>query len=282
MAQLDPHRLASAALVAVAVLLSPAPAPAHGAFDARVAALSARIEEQPSADQYLERSALYRGHGDLEAALADLEQAERLDPARADLGLHRGRLALAAARPEEAVAALENLLAGTPDHPEANLALARALVEIGRSRDAAAHYTRAIERAPVPVPAQYLERADALLAAGEPEAALDGLDEGLARLGPVVALATRAIEIELAQGRAGAALVRLDRLASIASRQETWLARRAEILEDAGRRAEARSAYAAALAEVERLPARRRATPAMAQLESRTRDGLARLARAPE
>jgi len=180
------------------------------------------------------------------------------------------------------VAPLEQLLAEKAQHPEANLALARALAELGRSRDAAVHYTRAIEAAPVPIPARYLERADALLAAGEPEAALGGLDEGLARLGPVVALATRAIEIECAQGRVDAALARLERLASLASRQETWLARRAEILEDVGRRSEARAVYTAALAEVERLPARRRTTPAMLQLEARARDALARLARAPE
>jgi tetratricopeptide (TPR) repeat protein len=266
----------------VAVLLAPAPVLAHGAFDARVAALSARIEEQPSADRYLERSVLYRGNGDLAAALADLEQAERLDPTRTDLGLHRGRLALDAGRPKEAVAPLQALLAETPNHPEANLALARALAELGQSRDAAAHYTRAIEAAPVAIPSHYLERADVLLAAGEPQVALEGLDEGLGRLGPVVALANRAIEIELARGRVDAALVRLDRLALRASRQETWLARRAEILEDSGRRAEARAAYASALAEIERLPPRRRATPAMAQLESRARDGVARLARVPE
>jgi tetratricopeptide (TPR) repeat protein len=278
----DPRRLAHATVVAVAVLLAPAPVLAHGAFDARVAALSARIKEQPSADRYLERSVLYRGNGDLAAALADLEQAERLDPTRTDLGLHRGRLALDAGRPKEAVAPLQALLAETPNHPEANLALARALAELGQSRDAAAHYTRAIEAAPVAIPSHYLERADVLLVSGEPQVALNGLDEGLSRLGPVVALASRAIEIELAQGRVDAALVRLDRLASRASRQETWLARRAEILEDSGRRAEARAAYAEVLSEIDRLPARRRATPAMAQLESRAREGVARLTRAPE
>jgi tetratricopeptide (TPR) repeat protein len=282
MEPLAPRRLANATVVAVAVLLAPAPALAHGAFDARVATLSARIKEQPSANRYLERSILYRGHGDLALALADLEQAERLDPTRADLGLHRGRLALDAGRPEEAVAPLQTLLAAAPNHPEANLALARALAALDRPRDAATHYTRAIRAAPVGIPSHYLEWADALLAAGEPQVALNGLDEGLSRLGPVVALANRAIEIELAQGQVDAALVRLDRLASRASRQETWLARRAEILEDSGRRAEAGAAYAGALTEIERLPARRRATPAMVQLELRARDGVARLTRAPE
>jgi predicted Zn-dependent protease len=133
MGKLDTRWLASAALVAVAVLVSPAPALAHGAYHARLAAVSARIEKQPCADHYLERSAQHREHGDLEAALADLEQAERLDPRRVDLGLHRGRLALAAGRPGEAVAPLEKLLAESPGHPEAHLALARALAELGRS-----------------------------------------------------------------------------------------------------------------------------------------------------
>jgi tetratricopeptide (TPR) repeat protein len=276
------RRFIAATIIAVAALLAPASVLAHGDFGVRVAALSAQIEKQPSADRYLERSLLYQGHGDLAAALADLEQAERLDPTRTDLGLHRGRLALAAGRPEEAVAPLQRLLAAAPEHPEANLALARALAELGRPRDAAMHYTRAIEAAPVGIPSHYLERADSLFAAGELQVALNGLDEGLGRLGPVVALATRAIEVELAQGRVDAALVRLDRLGSRASRQEMWLARRADILENAGRHAEARVAYAGALAEIERLPVRRRATPAMVQLESRARDGVARLARASE
>jgi tetratricopeptide (TPR) repeat protein len=284
MEPLAPRRFANATVVAVAILLALAPAPvlAHGDFDARVATLSAQINAEPSADRYLERSILYREHGDLVAALVDLQQAKRLDPTRRDLGLHRGRLALDAGRPDEAVAPLQGLLAKVPNHPEANLALARALAALGQSRGAATHYRRAIRAAPVGIPSHYLEWADALLASGKPQVALNGLDEGLGRLGPVVALANRAIEIELAQGRVDAALVRLDRLASRASRQETWLARRAGILEDSGRRAEARAAFVGALGEIERLPARRRATPAMAQLESRARDGVARLTRAPE
>jgi tetratricopeptide (TPR) repeat protein len=225
---------------------------------------------------------LYQGHGDFAAALADLERAERFDPTRGDLGLHRGRLVLAAGHPEEALAPLRGLLAKVPDHPEGNLALARALAELGRPSDAADHYTRAIAAAPVATPSHYLEWADALLAAGESQVALNGLDAGLGRLGPVVALANRAIEIELALDRVDAALARLDRLASRAARRETWLARRGEILEKSGRRVEARAAYVGALSEIERLPPRRRATPAMVQLESRMRGGVARLAPVPE
>jgi len=279
MERLDVPGLASATVVAVALALSPFSARAHGDFQARVAAASARIEAQPSVDDYVARSALLRRHGDLSAALADLERAERLDPTRVDVGLHRGRLALAAGHPEQAVEPLERLLAETPNHPEANLALARVLARLGRSRAAADHYTRAIENTPVAIPARYLERADALLAAGEPATALDGLDEGLERLGPIIALATRAIEIERAQGRVDAALARLDQLASLASRQETWLVRRAEILEEAGRHGEARVAWAAALTEIGRLPKRARETRAITQLEAHARDGLARSAR---
>jgi hypothetical protein len=49
MAPLTSPCLAKATLIAVVVLLAPTPALAHGDFDARVASLSAQIQEQPSA-----------------------------------------------------------------------------------------------------------------------------------------------------------------------------------------------------------------------------------------
>jgi predicted negative regulator of RcsB-dependent stress response len=102
------------------------------------------------------------------------------------------------------------------------------------------------------------------------------------RLGPVVALAMSAIEIEVDLGRFDSALARVDRLAARSPRQETWLAQRGEILEAAQRREEARASYVRVLTEIEKLPAQRRRTPAMTQLQSRARAGLARLARSSE
>ena len=57
----------------------------------------------------------------------------------------------------------------------------------------------------------------------------------------------------------------------------TLLVRRAEILERATRREEARAAYVRALTRLEELPVHRRGAPAIAELETRARHACARL-----
>jgi tetratricopeptide (TPR) repeat protein len=273
------------ALIAAALLLAPSLPYAHDAFDRRVALASARIEDDSSnAGHYIARSILYRDHGDFEAALTDLERAAQLEPLRRELGLLHGRLYLAWGQPERALRPLERSLEKRQDQPAANAALARVLSRLGRPLEAADRYTLAIDQTPRASPDHYLERARALCAAGEEhyERALRGLDAGMERLGPVAALAMLAIEIELDLGQFDSALARVDRLADRSARQETWLAQRGEILELAQRPLEARASYSGALGEIQKLPAQRRRTPAMSQLQSRARAGLARLASSRE
>jgi Flp pilus assembly protein TadD len=63
------------------------------------------------------------------------------------------------------------------------------------------------------------------------------------------------------------ALRRVERLARVSPRQESWLVRRGDILSEAGRNAEARAAYAQALEAIESLPERYRTAPATKKLE---------------
>ena len=106
-------------------------------------------------------------------------------------------------------------------------------------------------------------------------------DAGLERLGQPVTLQLYAIELELTRGRHDAALARLDRIAAQANRQETWLVRRGEILESAGRVEEARVAYSAALEAIKTLPASRRANRAVKTLQDEAEAALNRLDAAP-
>ena len=105
--------------------------------------------------------------------------------------------------------------------------------------------------------------------------ALAGLDRGIERLGPLVSLEFHAIELELERKNFDGALARLDRVAPQYGRRETVLERRGEILTAAGRENEARQAFAEALAALETISPSRRATPAMAQMETRLRAILA-------
>lgn len=267
-------------LVWSAMLVSAPSTYAHGTFHERIGRVNGQIEMEPqNAELYLTRAGIYRSHGDWEAALADIDRAAQLDPDRRDVDYFRGRVFLAAGHPQKAEVVLRRFLEAAPDHPAALVARARALAKLGRHLDAADEYTRAIQHAPVPLPAYYLERAQALAHGGDAHrgAAIRGLDEGMARLGPLVTLALAAIELEVEGGRFDAALARLERLTARTPRQESWLARRGDILERAGRTQAARESFQRALAEIEKLPSHRRKTQAMARLEARVRESIERL-----
>ena len=114
------------------------------------------------------------------------------------------------------------------------------------------------------------------MSAGEKHfrSALHSIDEGVQQLGPVVTLELFAIELEIKLQRYDAALARLEKVAAQSARKEKWLLRRGEILQLAGRRDEARRAFAQALQEIDSLSASRRYTNTMIDLEKRLRGEL--------
>ena len=262
----------------------PFPSAAHGGFHEQLERANHAVAADPSApERYLARAELYRHHGDHSDALADLDRAAALDPSRHEVDYFRGRVHLDSGRAQAAEAALRRYLEREPGSAAARAARAQALVLLGRSLEAAREYTRAITVQPVPIPAYYLKRASALAAAGGehlPEA-IRGLDEGLAALGPAVTLQRAAIELEIRRENYDQALARLDRAAAGSPRQETWLARRGEILERAGHVVEARDSFELALGEIERLPPHRRRTDAMVRLEARLRGAIRRFSEIP-
>lgn len=138
-------------------------------------------------------------------------------------------------------------------------------------------YARALALLPGAKPDHYLERAKAQLAvtgAASVDEALEGLDGGIEKFGPLVTLQLLAIDLELGKRNWDGALGRLDRVAMQSPRKEMWLARRGEILLQAGRAHEAREAFAAALKSIEALPARTRQIRATAKLEKQVRSVL--------
>ena len=98
------------------------------------------------------------------------------------------------------------------------------------------------------------------------QAALEGIEQGLERLGPAIQLQLRALDLEVELERFDAALARLDSLAQGARRQESQLARRGAILRSAGRSLEALEAYRSAREALGRLSRKQRGTRMMAEL----------------
>jgi len=261
-------------LVLLFGLARPSPAPAHGDLHDQIAAVTRQINRDPTnTAPYLKRGELHRVHGDWETALNDYAQVTRLDPNFWAIDFFRGRMMLEADRPKPARECLNRFLARQPDYSEALIARARVLVKLRKPTAAARDFTRALGHLREAKPEYYLERADAVISRSgrRVETALRGLDEGMKRLGPLPTLQLRAIDLELSRKHYPEALARLEQLIAQSPRKETWLARKGEVLQQAGREKEAREAYIAALKAAESLPPAHRHTRAMVALENRLR-----------
>lgn len=232
--------------------------------------LTAEIRRTPSiARLYLARARYRLLEEQLVEARRDLEQATRLDPALAGLDWTTARVHYAARRYEQALASATAAAAREPGHGAAHRLCGRALMRLGQHDKAARAFAIARKYLRPTRPEYFFEHASALAACGRIDAALGVLDAGCRELGPLVSLATKAIELELARGNAASAVRRIARLLQSVDRKEPWLVWSAEILHKAGRRDQAGVHARAALAEIDSLPRRLRARPATRNLRAR-------------
>ena len=265
------------ALVGLAICLSIFPqfVQAHEGLPEQIVAITAKIKRDPkNASLYLQRGELYRLHRNWTRAAADYDHAARLQPGLTIVDLARGRMFFESRKFQRAKSVLDRFLSQQPGHVEALVTRARVLGKTGARLEAARDFTQALTFT-APEPELYLERAQVL---GEDERhiqeALQGLDEGIKRLGPLVTLQLAAIDLELRSKNYDAALTRLDLITAQSERKEMWLVRRGEILKAAGRNEEAREAFNAALAAIDSLPPDRRQSKAVIALQLRARSTL--------
>jgi tetratricopeptide (TPR) repeat protein len=255
-------------LVLLLVLVLAGPAGAQRSIDQRLEAINQVLARQPgNAGALLARGELHRERRDFERALADFAAAARALPP-ADTDLLQGMTLVDAGRAHQGLLYLDRHLARHPGSALGYVERARANEAMVAKEAAADDYQRALDLTPHRSPEQYLRRLRLQLAAGRPEAALGGLDEGITELGPLPALEDPAITLELEARRWEQALARLQARAPSGGK-ELVAQRRGEILLLAGRRALARQAFRAALDALAALPPERRA--ARAPLERRLR-----------
>ncbi|HEX8253141.1 MAG TPA: tetratricopeptide repeat protein [Thermoanaerobaculia bacterium] len=251
---------------------------AHDGVHDQIATVTARIKEQPkNAALYLQRGELHRLHESWAEARRDFDRAAKLDPALELVDFARGRMELEAGRTALAKKSLDKYIALHPEHAEARLIRARALVKLKRTAEAIGDYDAAVKHMAKPSPDLYHERAKVLAGMG-PEnvlVALRGLDEGMQVLGVLASLQQQAIELEVGAGRIDEALARLDTLAAQSQRKELYLTERGEILMKAGRTAEAQAAFREALDRIAALPAPQQSSRMTRQLVERLNAALA-------
>lgn len=278
-----PGRIKTFALVVpiilcMQIILLP-PVLAHDDPHDSIEEITLQIQQDPNnAELYLKRGELHRVSFHWDLALADFDRVVQLDPDHETVDFHRGRLLLEAGQFQSAKVAVDQFLSAHPNHIEGLIVRGRILRRLGQPLEAAQDYARALSLAPNPTPVLFIERAETLTEAGEEyvAAAVQGLDEGIQKLGPLILLQSLAIDLEVKRQHYDAALIRIDQVLTEVSRKEKWLTRRGEVLESAARPEEARVAYADALKAIESLPSRLRQVPASQELEAYLRRLLAR------
>lgn len=282
---MDPARRTHPGIKAatLAVLLLHAPTGlAHGPDHAFIQAVTEELVRRPGdPDLLLQRGERLRSHGDLAAARSDLAAALAGRPGFVPAQLRLALVAREEGKLEEALSLLDRALATESTNLLARTARADVLARAGRHAAAAGDLDLVLASPAPPRPDLYLARARAQLAA-DPAGitnALAGIEEGIRRLGDVPSLQLFALDLEERGGHHDQALRRIDTLAAGSTRKERWLMRRGDVLLKAGRTAQAREAYQAALHALDTLPERLRRTIASEELR---RDLMDRLAVPPE
>ncbi len=243
---------------------------AHPFLDERLALLDRDLAAEPAnAHLLVARGSLLLDEGHADDALPDFDRALAIEPRLDVVHLQRSRALLALDRPEEARAEARRFVELDPGSARGWFQLAAVEGERKDRAGAIAAFARYFALAQQPRPEDYLARAELQRAAGDLDGALAGLDEGLARLGPLVSLLVRALELERERSDPAGALAIVDRLIAASPEDERWLLERAEWLDQLGRPAEARVALVAARSALATRPPARRDTAALRTVAER-------------
>lgn len=250
----------------------------HGDVHEAIAAVSKDIEAAPkNAELYLRRGSLYRTDQDWVAALADFDRAAAIDPELKIVDLARGEVLADQGRFKEAETAITRYVESRAADSRPWSVRGRIRAGQGRWQEAAEDFGQAVRLATESDPQLILDHVRALRESGQNAEALKALDTAIGKMGPLVVLVQPAVELEERSGNIEAALSRIDKAIASAPRKERWLAQKGELLERAGRKADARAAFEEALRNFEGLPNERRRVAAMVAFEEKLRTAIARL-----
>lgn len=260
--------------------MSPGPAVAHEDLLTQVGDLDRRIAAAPAADLLARRADLRRRHREWDRALDDYRAAEALAPGDPGIAMGRARVFLDRGLPADALRELEPVVGQLPANGPALLLQARALGRCGRIAESSEAFLKASAHLKPALPEHFIEHAALLATATPPRLvpAIAVLDQGISKLGDLISLHSKALDLERQGGFTEAALARTRRiLAGPGSGNPRWRVTEGELLASLGRRDEATETLTAALKQIRSLPPRRRNTAAYREIERSAEKELGKL-----
>jgi predicted Zn-dependent protease len=269
-------------VVCCSVLLLMGRSAGHGAYHDVVAAITAELQKKPDdAALHYRLAEAHAGHEDWQACFEEIKHVERLAPGAYPTGYLRGLALHAAGNDAEAKRELDALLSTHPKHVDALATRGRVLMKLGEPAAASQDFRKAMQYAVSPSAGLVTEAAKVIAAAGNLEDASRLLDERLKANPDDPELLACALEIDRQRGAWDAALRRVDALQKTAPKPEPWMARRAELLQAAGRPDEARAAWTALRSHLLSLPNLERGTPLLAGILAQTEKALGKESPSP-
>jgi hypothetical protein len=192
----------------------PGPGAAHPGVHEELREMD-ELPHQETARYFVQRGELHRLEHEFADARANYDRAARIDPDYPPLALARAAVLLDTGDPAACDAALVRFLDTHPLDTEALELRSRARAGLARFEEAAADLATLSREADRVTPDLYHQQASWLIAAGPAhwDEALEALEQGIERLGPIVSLETDAAEVESRLGRFEDARRRVDRMA---------------------------------------------------------------------
>jgi tetratricopeptide (TPR) repeat protein len=224
--------------------------------------LDRAIEQVPAnAELWFTRAYLLVLDRKFNDARADCNEADRLAPDQFATDRVRGQILTAEGRLDDAKSLLDRFLQSHPTDGLALAARARLLLKMNHYESALADFRAALLRIPTADSNLYQEVATTMAAHENLQEAVQVLAAGLVKFPRLPSMMQQALELEIATGNYEAALVRIGELEKSAPLPEPWMARRALVLAQAGRKNESREAWMALRDRISAMPNLQRGAP---------------------
>lgn len=255
---------------------------AHAQLDVRVqhindllaSDLNAQLASQTNiAHLLLQRGELHSENHHWDLAMHDFQSAMGItDDAslRVDIWYFMGRMRLQSGMPDEAHKLLSKVIEHDPSYKSARLNLARTYVELNEYRAAVDEMDIFMSLLPRPTPDQYIERANmAQLIDNDGQGiVIEGLNEGVNQLGPIVSLVALLVDSYIEQGKHEEALRVIELLPHEINNLPRWQLKKGDIYQESKQYVDADTAYKNGLSRINQMPEHRRLTPAVQDLKS--------------
>ncbi|RTR37897.1 tetratricopeptide repeat protein [Shewanella canadensis] len=231
------------------------------------------LSQTDDAHLYLQRGELHGENRHWELAWRDFQSALKNthdDNLRLDIWFYMGRMRLQAGMPDEAKILLSKVIALDPRYKSARLNLARtylALEEYDLATDEMDSFMSLLNR---PTPDQFIERA-MMAKSIEIEGlskAIEGLNDGIDRLGPIVTLIELLVDSYLEQDETQLALSAIERLPGSVKALPRWQLKKGDIYYLQMRFVDAQAAYQNGLNTINTMPTHRQLMPAVQALKN--------------